>query len=142
MLSPSSVGHRKPQLARQCESGLSVPPHWTGPGPITVTVPSKTPLLPCRWHQSIHTRPEPAKQARLENTGTSRWRRGSRGISLSPHQLSFLATLSSLSSAAEPRANLFPRCCGSLQSPAVERSLSNWQRLHGGNVHLLPVCTN
>lgn len=30
----------------------------------------KNPLLPCRWHQSIPTKPEPAKQARLENTGT------------------------------------------------------------------------
>lgn len=34
------------------------------------------------------------------------------------------------------------RCWGSLQSAAAERSLPNWQRLHGGNVHLLPVCTN
>lgn len=40
---------------------------------------------------------------------------GSRGIFLSPHCLYFLVTLSSLSSAAEPRANLYPCCCSSLQ---------------------------
>lgn len=40
---------------------------------------------------------------------------GAGGISLSPHPLSFLVTLSSHGLAAEPRANLFPRCWGSLQ---------------------------
>lgn len=85
------------------------------PWHIAVTVPSKTPLPPCGWWQSRHTKPELAKQARLEYTGTLWWRRGSRGISLFPHRLSVLVTLSSLSLAPVPRAKLFLRFCGSLQ---------------------------
>ena len=142
VLSTSSVGHRKPQLACPWESGLSVPPHWTGLGPITVTMPSKTHCCHADgispFPQSL-SRPNRPDWKILEPCGKG----GGSSFFLMPNTVYLFSSLyPPLARLLSLRQTLSSRCCGSLQSPAVEHSLPNWQWLRGGDVHLLPVCTN